>query len=499
MPGFYKFRFTADDGLQASAADVDVHYGLDVGVNPVTGKEALYFPLDEGSGGSSQNSGYDNVVALLQNDASWTSAGGGVSGTAALFNGVDDYVTFSGSSQLTDSGRQKSIALWFKPSETGTGGKEVIHQWGDESAGMNFYLEGEMLYFGAWDTWIRRPWRTFLSIPIVRGQWHHVALVLDVSSFEQIENGALKAYLNGTLVALGEAGDTLGSSSNPGLGGVFFHTEFHDETISFTETFPFTGLIDEFHYYQHYALSVEEVGQLYSFGNVGPIVNAGPGQPSVPNLSVSLSGSATDDGRWESPLVYEWMFSGRSGAGVFDTVSAKETQLNLLAGGTYEIALSAFDGQVTTFDTALVTVDQPTYFDIFMDAYPSVEGEDREPLSNSENDSWTNIEEYGFGGSPEVVDQPLQLHLRSELVREAGELYFEFRFPRRRDAALRGLSYDLQFSRNLSLASWNNRDYTELGTTPIDENFEAVRLRVDEAIHSTNTPLFGRVRVSLNE
>ncbi|MDG2169810.1 MAG: hypothetical protein P8L44_18015, partial [Opitutales bacterium] len=110
-----------------------------------------------------------------------------------------------------------------------------------------------------------------------------------------------------------------------------------------------------------------------------------------------------------------------------------------------------------------------------------------------------NVEEYGFGGSPDENDSSLQLHILSELVREEGQLFFEFRFPRRIDRGLRGLSYDLQFSEDLSLDSWSTKSYSVMSISSIDENFEEVRVRLDEAMAAATTPVFGRVRVGLNE
>ena len=113
--------------------------------------------------------------------------------------------------------------------------------------------------------------------------------------------------------------------------------------------------------------------------------------------------------------------------------------------------------------------------------------------------NWSNLAEYALGGAPDVSETYYQLGLQHELVPEAGDWYAEFRYPRRRDAAQRGLRYEFQVSDDLSTDSWMDRGYTVLEITPIDEIFEEVRLRIDQPVGSANSRLFGRVRVVIEE
>ena len=82
--------------------------------------------------------------------------------------------------------------------------KEVIvqHGWIDR-AGFIIYLDGNMLYFGNWN-YGRFTWKTFLAVPIIRGKWQHLALVLD-ADYSGLHPHGLKAYWNGRLVATGFA------------------------------------------------------------------------------------------------------------------------------------------------------------------------------------------------------------------------------------------------------------------------------------------------------
>ncbi len=499
-PGYYKLRFSADDGIQKSALDVNVHAGVDSGGNPGIENQAIHLKLDEGSGPTTSNSGYETELFSFENSAGWSSPDEGISGSAAKFIGGDGYIKIPNFSQIEKSGIHKSIAVWFKPNTQPTATKEVIFELGNVGTGINIYLEDNLLYFGAYDDWVRLPWITHRSVPIERGKWHHAVLVLEAPVTQQLFPDALQCYLNGVLVAVGP-GASFPSSDRPGVGGVNFTTFFHDGTWVVDGGVSLAGLIDEFRYFHRYALSIDEIGMLYAFGNIGPMVEAGPDQLAVPTHTVALVGSATDDGRWTNPLTYQWGFVDRPGAGTFSAPNANgvDTQLDLLAGGTYRIFLGAFDGQVTTFDEITVNVDQPGYFDLWLDDFPSIIGEDRAPDANPDNDERINLAEYGFGGVPDEPDNAYEFRLKPEIVVEEGQMYTEFRFPRRFDRALGGLKYEFQISDNLAPDSWVSTDYSILELTPIDDTFEEVRLRINQPLNSSDSRLFGRIKIYLDE
>ena len=498
-PGYYQLRYSTSDGVQKSAFEISVLAGLEAGSTPDTDRESLWYSFDEGSGETVSNNIPNNAPGEFNNGVSWSEAGLGILGSAVVFDGLNDYIRIPPDGGIGGDGSQKSISLWVKPNETATGTKEVVYEEGGIQGGLNIYIEGDVLYFGGWSI-EDLPWNTFLSAPIERGVWHHVVGIHDVVfSWENKEENGLQLYLDGTLVGSGEAAYYRTNAFSTGLGAMNPDAVFHDGPDLSGSLYSFNGMIDELHIYDEYALSIDEIGGLYAFGNIAPVVDAGPDQPSLSELKVSLSGSATDDGRWVSPLTYEWLLAGRSGAGIITNSNNTDAELDLFLGGNYEVALSAFDGQVTTFDTVTVSVDQPTYFDQFMDRYPTLEGAERDYLSNPDNDLWTNMEEYGFGGAPDGSGIGNELWIKHELVKVGDAQYFEFRFPRRLDAALRGLSYNIQFSQELLEGTWTNKSYTVIEAISIDDSFEEVRIRVDSPVDFEATPLFGRVRILLNE
>ena len=499
-PGYHKLRLSADDGIQKSAIDVDVHAGLGAGSNFSSPQELVYYSMDEGSGETVSNSADGSRPGILSNPSAWTSRGGGISGTAIQFDGREDFLEMGNNFPTTKGSRAKSFALWMKPNEVGTGKKELIFQKAGRYGGFNIYLDGNVLYFGGRNN-IGIYWDTFLPVPITRGRWHHVALVFDPDD-SGLHHDGLRAYLNGRQVASGLAPTGIDSRKDQGtIGRHLDGSHFHDGFSRSRVINAFSGIIDEFHYYEDHSLTINEIGKLYAFGNIGPTVDAGPNQLALPTPSVLLEGSSTDDGRWANPVTYSWHILDGPGTGRFRPLedNGASAQLDFFEGGTYRIALGAYDGQVTTFDELMVTVRQPTQFDLYMHGFPTIAVEDRSYHADPDGDNWTNLVEYALGGAPDVSDTYYQLGLQHELVREAGYWYAKFRYPRRRDAAQRGLRYEFEVSDDLSADSWMNRGYTVLEVIPIDEIFEEVHLIIADPLDAANSRIFGRVRVVIDE
>lgn len=78
-------------------------------------------------------------------------------------------------------------------------------------------------------------------------------------------------------------------------------------------------------------------------------------------------------------------------------------------------------------------------------------------------------------------------------------MYAEFRYPRRMDRALRGVNYVFQVSGDLSPESWVSPDYSVMEINVIDDIFEEVHLRLIETIGSSQSRLFGRVKIIQND
>ena len=151
---------------------------------------------------------------------------------------------------------------------------------------------------------------------------------------------------------------------------------------------------------------------------------------------------------------------------------------------------------------AFIGVTGGTPFDFFMLDYPGIDVEDRGYDADPDGDRRPNLVEYAMGGAPDVSETDFEMGLKQELVaHKSGEGWYrvDFRYPRRRDAEQRGLRYQIQSSRDLSPDSWFDQDFFKLVISPIDENFEEVRLVVDSSIAPHTPKWFWRVKIYLNE
>ena len=87
-----------------------------------------------------------------------------------------------------------------------------------------------------------------------------------------------------------------------------------------------------------------------------------------------------------------------------------------------------------------------------------------------------NLAEYALGGDPTVADAATVLPV-SSIGRNDGTNWFNYIYTRRRDAAARQLTYEVQTTTNLVSNVWTN-DTEEAGSVIIDANFETVTNRI---------------------
>src|SRR5207302_2330351 len=92
--------------------------------------------------------------------------------------------------------------------------------------------------------------------------------------------------------------------------------------------------------------------------NLPPIANAGPDQSiTVPGNTVTLNGSATDDGEPNGSITYNWKKVSGSGTVTFGNTSQAVTTAQFPAAGTYTLRLTADDGQLSATDDVVITVN----------------------------------------------------------------------------------------------------------------------------------------------
>ena len=98
-----------------------------------------------------------------------------------------------------------------------------------------------------------------------------------------------------------------------------------------------------------------------SAGNTAPVVNAGADQSLASTGTSTLSGTATDDGNPIPPgqLTTTWSLISGPGPVTFGTPNALSTSATFTVAGVHTIRLTAFDGEATSSDDVVVTVDPP--------------------------------------------------------------------------------------------------------------------------------------------
>jgi hypothetical protein len=91
--------------------------------------------------------------------------------------------------------------------------------------------------------------------------------------------------------------------------------------------------------------------------NMPPVANAGPDQSiTLPANTVTLNGSATDDGQPNGSITYSWKKLSGSGKVTFGDASQAVTTAQFSKTGTYTLQLTANDGQLSATDTIVITV-----------------------------------------------------------------------------------------------------------------------------------------------
>jgi len=117
-----------------------------------------------------------------------------------------------------------------------------------------------------------------------------------------------------------------------------------------------------------------------------------------------------------------------------------------------------------------------------------------------DQDGVINLLEYAFGGEPLVssMASPAGIHLAPVIAMEASQAAVSF--PIRSDAAIRGLSYGLEYSTTLAAGSWSSTPPAGIGITddPFDPPWSGF-LRRTVRFDAAETRIFCRVRIGLDE
>src|SRR4029453_2334521 len=97
--------------------------------------------------------------------------------------------------------------------------------------------------------------------------------------------------------------------------------------------------------------SFDDVQVVVNAANLAPIVSAGPDLTiALPATTTTLEGSAVDEGRLLATPTLAWTQIGGPQGVVFAQPSSATTAVTLPGIGSFDLRLTAFDGQLTPSD-----------------------------------------------------------------------------------------------------------------------------------------------------
>jgi hypothetical protein len=160
--------------------------------------------------------------------------------------------------------------------------------------------------------------------------------------------------------------------------------------------------------------------------NEAPIVDAGSDQQIVlPNSTVDLDGTVTDDDLPDPPatVTTTWAVQSGPGAVAFGNANAVDTTATFTSSGVYVLKLSAYDGEYDANDTMTVTVLPPVLpgavCHLKLNDGSGVTAVDSSPYGNNGGimgATWTTGKEAGglsFNGVADVLNIPSTYHFDS--------------------------------------------------------------------------------------
>ncbi len=267
-PFVMKVRATDSANQTTQAADVPMNISNSAYAQSVfDDKPVMYWRFNEKSGDMAGDSrkANDNGVYNGVNPNSGTLLSDGEPGTAARFDGNNDWVWLPNRAALNTGGpyERRTIELWFRADDTNE--RQVLWQEGGAGRGFNIYLAGDRLYAGVWnqvnddETTPFPP--SFVSYDgIVAGETYFVAL-----TFTSVGD-KLRLFVNGDLVdSDGGVGRVFAHVARSSIGGVDQGTRFHDGTSNWSGYY-FDGKIDEVAVYNR-TLGLADIVERWEIGS----------------------------------------------------------------------------------------------------------------------------------------------------------------------------------------------------------------------------------------
>jgi hypothetical protein len=347
--GVYLLRLTADDGVLQGHADILVFVSDAV----LSATNILHWTLDEGSGTNAGDTSGNLRTGSLLGSPDWIT--NGIISGALDFTHTNDSVRQTSGSNTLNGLSAFTVMLWVKPATNMNAG---ILTADDVSTNATFNFATRVFascgnYTNVLEatvpTTLGSVRRTSASGALHPGEWQHIALTWT--------NGtAPKLYFNGQL--------DQPNAGFAGISGVVTNCpEFIIGRGAWDSPAAWRGGIDDVRVFDQ-ALSAAEILAIADspVTNHAPVVDAGPDVSVQIGTSVTLIGKVTDDGLPNPPASFTnwWAYLGtNSNIVVTDPANLTNNTFVFDAPGTYTFRLTAFDGDLTTFDDIVITVLDP--------------------------------------------------------------------------------------------------------------------------------------------
>ena len=384
--GSYVLRCTAEDGQDATSADIAVTVAADTAFDPASLTNGLFafYPFTGGAKTNFVAGGIDATLANFLAGAYTQHFDPAPDGLGYRGYGGDDYANLGkygfGESGTTSAPTDKwrAISLWmYHDAGARPGGRIpynpslVSHRTAFDLIYFDNPLDGNH-GFWAFQAWGGRTWGCPAKDPANR--WTHVVALLDRRA--EIDGAdTSELWIDGvkqTHTAEAANRKSRSASSNVAIGGCHysgynptFHPDYCVTNATYgitTRTFP--GVIDEVRFYNR-KLTGEEIRHLSAHpvfdANKAPSLDPPARSTARPAMRKPLTAEVTahDDALpYDSSLTYTWqVVKGDASNVVFSASTARATTATFAAVGDYTLQLTVSDGQRTTYSDPIdVTV-----------------------------------------------------------------------------------------------------------------------------------------------
>jgi len=282
-----------------------------------------------------------------------------------------------------------------------------------------------------------------------------------------------------TITAVAAQGDSLTlSSSLMGIDSSARQTDDNTGRISLDESLMLTiSFVDPSH-----SLASLEIDRF------GPFYGNNSGETTV---FTDTSGNSTNVVAFDHTIPNNLIDYASTGLDALTKYNTCNWSLTVSPDHTLGATTTGMGGFMLAYTVDVGGANTPAYYTQWIDDF-SLTGSDAAYSADPEPDGMINLLEYALGGNP-LVDDAAEKLPTFGTNEQGGTNWFNTIYNRRRDAAARGLAYDVLASDDLVSNLWTNST-EEAGSVILDAEFESVTNRVSTQAEAQQ---FMKLNVSL--